>query len=49
MVGKIRAMETKGHTDYSMSYALELLKLLSSESTGLIETGFQICTPILKF
>ena len=46
---KIRAMETKGHTDCSMSYALEPLKLLfSSESTGLIETGFQICTPILK-
>lgn len=45
----IRAIETKGHTDCSMSYALEPVKLLfSSESTGLIEAGFQISTPILK-
>lgn len=45
----IRAIETRGHTDCSMSYALEPAKLLfSSESTGLIEAGLQICTPILK-
>lgn len=45
----VTAFETKGHTDCSMSYALEPLGILfASESTGLIETGFQICTPILK-
>lgn len=45
----ITALETKGHTDCSMSYALEPLDILfTSESTGLIEAEFQICTPILK-
>lgn len=45
----LKAMETKGHTDCSMSYGLEPAGILfSSESTGLIEAEFQICTPILK-
>ncbi|MFQ8602164.1 MAG: MBL fold metallo-hydrolase [Anaerovoracaceae bacterium] len=45
----ITALETKGHTDCSMSYVLEPLSILfASESTGLIEAEFQICTPILK-
>ena len=45
----IIAIETKGHTDCSMSFILEPIGLLfGSESTGLIEPGFKICTPILK-
>lgn len=46
---KIVAMETKGHTDCSMSYALEPVKLLfASESTGILETGEYVHTPFLK-
>lgn len=45
----VRAMETKGHTDCSMSYALEPLRLLfTSESTGLLEAADYVHTPVLK-
>ena len=50
-LGKERlvALETKGHTDCSMSYALEPVRLLfTSESTGIIETSEYVDTPILK-
>ena len=46
---RIAAIETKGHTDCSMSYAFEPVRLLfTSESTGLIETDEYIDTLILK-
>lgn len=46
---KIIAFETKGHTDCSMSYALEPLKLLfTSESTGILINKDFLHTPILK-
>ncbi len=45
----VKAMETKGHTDCSMSYAFEPAKLLfASESTGIIEGKDFIHTPFLK-
>lgn len=45
----VKAMETKGHTDCSMSYAFEPAKLLfTSESTGIIEGKNFIHTPFLK-
>lgn len=46
---KIIALETKGHTDCSMSFALEPCGLLfTSESTGMLETAKYVHTPILK-
>lgn len=46
---RIRVLETGGHTDCSMSYALEPVRLLfTSESTGIIETESYVDTPILK-
>ena len=51
LLGKERivALETRGHTDCSMSYALEPIRLLfTSESTGIIETSEYVDTPILK-
>ena len=46
---KVKALETKGHTDCSMSYAFEPVKLLfASESTGIIEGKDYIHTPFLK-
>lgn len=51
LLGKERvvALETRGHTDCSMSYALEPVRLLfTSESTGIIETSEYVDTPILK-
>ena len=43
------ALETKGHTDCSMSYALEPAGLLfTSESTGILEGKDFVHTPILK-
>ncbi len=46
---KVKALETKGHTDCSMSYAFEPAKLLfASESTGIIEGKDYIHTPFLK-
>lgn len=45
----VKAMETKGHTDCSMSYAFEPAKLLfASESTGIIEGKNFVHTPFLK-
>lgn len=45
----VKALETKGHTDCSMSYAFEPAKLLfTSESTGIIEGKDYIHTPLLK-
>ena len=45
----IKAMVTKGHTDCSMSYAFEPMKLLfASESTGLLEGKDYVHTPFLK-
>lgn len=45
----VRAMETKGHTDCSMSYAFEPARLLfASESTGLLEGRHYVHTPFLK-
>ena len=45
----VKAMETKGHTDCSMSYAFEPVKLLfASESTGIIEGKNFVHTPFLK-
>ena len=45
----IKAMVTKGHTDCSMSYAFEPMKLLfASESTGLLEGKEYVHTPFLK-
>lgn len=45
----VKALETKGHTDCSMSYAIEPVKLLfASESTGLLEGKDYVHTPILK-
>ena len=45
----IQAIEAKGHTDCSMAYALEPDGILfTSESTGIIEAGLTINTPILK-
>ncbi len=45
----VKAMETKGHTDCSMSYAFEPVKLLfASESTGLLEGKDYVHTPFLK-
>lgn len=46
---KLTALETKGHTDCSMSFALDPCRLLfTSESTGIIEEPNSIHTPILK-
>ena len=46
---KLIALETKGHTDCSMSFALEPYSLLfTSESTGMLETAEYVHTPILK-
>lgn len=46
---RIVAMETKGHTDCSMSYAFEPARLLfASESTGMLEIGETVHTPFLK-
>jgi len=46
---KIIALETKGHTDCSMSYALEPLNILfTSESTGILVNKEFLHTPILK-
>lgn len=46
---KVIALETKGHTDCSMSFVLEPVGIIfTSESTGIVEVGFQINTPILK-
>ena len=46
---RLVALETKGHTDCSMSYGLEPVRLLfTSESTGIIETSEYVDTPILK-
>lgn len=45
----IIAIETKGHTDCSMTYMLEPVKLLfTSESTGLMEGPDYVHTPFLK-
>ncbi len=45
----VKAIETKGHTDCSMSYAFEPAKLLfASESTGIIEGKNFVHTPFLK-
>lgn len=45
----ITAYETKGHTDCSLSYMLEPVKLLfTSESTGILEGENYVHTPILK-
>lgn len=45
----ITALVTKGHTDCSLSFALEPMKLLfTSESTGIIEAKDYVHTPILK-
>lgn len=45
----ISAYETKGHTDCSLSYFLEPVKLLfTSESTGILEGEDYVHTPILK-
>ncbi len=45
----IQAIEAKGHTDCSMAYALEPDGILfTSESTGIVEAGLAINTPILK-
>ncbi len=45
----ITALETKGHTDCSMSYVLEPVKLMfASESTGMMEGAEYIHTPFLK-
>ena len=46
---RIIAIETKGHTDCSMSYGLEPYRLLfTSESTGMLERAEYVHTPILK-
>ena len=45
----ITAYETKGHTDCSLSYMLEPVRLLfTSESTGILEGEDYVHTPILK-
>ncbi len=45
----VRAFETKGHTDCSMSYLLEPESILfTSESTGIIESREYVHTPCLK-
>lgn len=45
----IRAIETKGHTDCSMSYLLEPAGILfTSESTGILIADVNVHTPILK-
>lgn len=45
----VRALETKGHTDCSMSYAFEPAGLLfTSESTGMLEGREYVHTPFLK-
>ena len=45
----ITVMETKGHTDCSLTFALEPMNLLiCSESTGLIESFTYVNTPLLK-
>lgn len=42
-------LETKGHTDCSLSYALEPADILfTSESTGILEGNFYVHTPVLK-
>lgn len=45
---KMVALETKGHTDCSMTFVFEPLSVMfGSESTGILEFG-DISTPILK-
>lgn len=45
----ITAYETRGHTDCSLSYFLEPVKLLfTSESTGILEGEDYVHTPVLK-
>ncbi|MBQ0078264.1 MAG: hypothetical protein KBS66_00035, partial [Eubacterium sp.] len=45
----ITVIETKGHTDCSLTYAVEPMNLLiCCESTGLIESLTYVNTPILK-
>ncbi len=45
----IQAIEAKGHTDCSMAYAVEPDSILfTSESTGIVEAGLAVNTPILK-
>lgn len=45
----VTALETKGHTDCSLSYYLEPVGLLfTSESTGILEGKDYVHTPILK-
>ena len=46
---KIVALETRGHTDCSLTYVLEPLGLMfTSESTGILEDSDYINTPFLK-
>ena len=46
---KIVVLETKGHTDCSLSFAVEPLKLLfTSESTGILVSKEFLHTPVLK-
>ena len=46
---KIVVLETKGHTDCSLSFALEPLRLLfTSESTGILVSKDFLHTPVLK-
>lgn len=46
---KIVVLETKGHTDCSLSFAIEPLKLLfTSESTGILVSREFLHTPVLK-
>ena len=46
---QVRVLETKGHTDCSLTYAVEPMGLLiCSESTGIIESITYVNTPILK-
>ncbi|MDO4485370.1 MAG: MBL fold metallo-hydrolase [Bacillota bacterium] len=46
---KIKVLETRGHTDCSLSFALEPARLLfTSESTGILEAIDYVHTPILK-
>ena len=46
---ELTILETKGHTDCSISFALEPAGILfTSESTGILEQNFYVHTPILK-
>lgn len=45
----IEVLETKGHTDCSLSFAFEPAGILfTSESTGILELNFYVHTPVLK-